>query len=718
MQTQAPAPSRRPPDAGSAEADALWAGDHPWAQAVRKAFLLALPLVLSGALALLALNLPLPGYQTAMDGWWGPDWRTALQATWHASLGLLSVAVVFATSHTLSVLMAARQRIEVSPMAVALVALCCYFILVLPGKGLMATELAVPRGVFLSVLVGIAATEIVLRLRRVRGLDLSMLSEIEPELPAILKTVTPGLLTIALFFLIQHGLIAPIAESADALSDRALRWLFGLSDNALLRTVLFVVLVHLLWFVGIHGNNALELFYRDHLVPASEANIHALQLGQAPPEIITNAFVDTFVLLGGSGATVGLLIPLLALSRGSRRRLALLAALPTVFNINEILIFGLPIVFNPVLLLPFLLAPLVGLLLAYAAVASGLMPPNTTHVTWTTPLLLNALLVTGSVKGVLLQLVNIGLSIAIYLPFVRRNSLHQRARTERVFGQMISSMEGMLVQPGPQLLSRTDAIGGLARSLGARIDHDLRCGRVSLAYQPKLDRAGQVTGTEALLRWEHPMLGCVPAHVAVAVIEDAGKIGAVGDWVLETACRQLRAWQDSGLDGLEMAVNVSPLQLEDPGFAARVGQCLVRHGIQPERVEIEITEGHLVSSSETSARNLTALNGLGVKLAMDDFGMGYSSLLYMRRFHIDAIKLDGSLTREVMHNTSCQEIIASVGQLCRNQDVRMVAEYVEALPQRDLLASLGCDGFQGWLYSPAVGPDACRAYIEARRAAP
>ena len=85
---------------------------------------------------------------------------------------------------------------------------------------------------------------------------------------------------------------------------------------------------------------------------------------------------------------------------------------------------------------------------------------------------------------------------------------------------------------------------------------------------------------------------------------------------------------------------------------------------------------------------------------------------------IDAIKLDGSLTREVMHNTSCQEIIASVGQLCRNQDVRMVAEYVEALPQRDLLASLGCDGFQGWLYSPAVGPEACRAYIEARRAAP
>ncbi len=699
------------------DADHAGAGDHPWALAVRRAFLLTLPLVLSGAVALLALNLPLPGYQAAMDDWWGPDWRNALQTVWQGSLGLLSIAVVIATSHTLAVIIMARQRLDTSPMAVALIALCCYFILVLPGKGLLGSGLAVPRGVFLSVLVGITATEIVLRLRRVRGLDLSMLAEADSELPAVLKSIVPGMLTIGLFFAIQQILIAPHAQSADAIGDHALRWLFGLSDSSLLRAALFVVLAHLLWFVGIHGNNALELFYRDHLVPASEANILALQAGQAPPEIITNAFMDTFVLLGGSGATMGLLIALLTVARGSRRRLAWLAAPPALFNINEILIFGLPIVFNPTLLLPFMLAPLVSLLVAWCAVAAGFVPTNASHVTWTTPILLNAWLAVDSWKGVALQLVNVGLCSALYLPFVRRNDRIQRARTQATFGRLVSSMRGMVVQPGPQLLARTDEIGSLARSLAARLDHDLQRGRLHLAYQPKLGLDGQVTGVEALLRWNHPLLGGVPAHVAVAIIEDAGKINAVGDWVLDTACRQLGEWRERGLADIEMAVNVSPLQLEDPAFAARVERCLTRHRLPPGAVEIEITEGHLVSSTDTSARNLSALGALGVKLAMDDFGMGYSSLLYMRRFHIDAIKLDGSLTREVLHNTSCREIIASVGQLCRSQDVRMVAEYVETEAQRDLLASLGCDGFQGWLYSPAVAPDVCRAFIEARQTA-
>lgn len=699
------------------DADTLGPRDHPWALAVRRAFLQTLPLVLSGALALFALNLPLPGYQAAMDGWWGPGWRAAMQDVWQASLGLLSIAVAFATSHALASLAGARQRIDTSPVAVALIALCCYFILVLPGKGLLGSGLAVPRGVFLSVVVSIAATELVLRLRRLPGLDLSRLAEADSELPAVLRSVLPGMLAIGLFFLIQHALIAPYARSADAIADRSLGWIFQLSDDPLVRTLLFAVLVHLLWFVGVHGNNALEPFYRDYLVPASEANIHALQAGQAPPEIVTNAFVDTFVLLGGSGATIGLLIPLLAVSRGSRRRLAWLAAPPALFNINEILIFGLPIVFNPVLLTPFLLAPVVSLLVAYGAVAAGLVPVNSGHVIWTTPLLLNAWLATGAWTGVALQLVNIGLCSALYLPFVRRNDRRQRDRTRDAFGQLIASMQGMLVQPGPQLLMRTDGIGSLARSLAARLDHDLRAGRVHLAYQPKLDLAGAVSGVEALLRWDHPLLGQVPAHVAMAIVEDAGKIDAVGEWVLETACRQLRQWHDAGLTGLEMAVNVSPLQLEDPGFAGRVAHCLTRHRLTPGELQIEITEGHLVSSSDTSARNLSALGELGVKLAMDDFGMGYSSLLYMRRFRIDAIKLDGSLTREALHNASCREIIASVGQLCRSQHVQMVAEYVETQDQRDLLASLGCDGFQGWLYSPALGPETCRAFVEARRAA-
>jgi lactose/cellobiose-specific phosphotransferase system IIC component len=698
--------------------DAASLGEHRWARSVRKAFLLTLPLVLSGALALLALNLPLPGYQNAMDGWWGPHWRPALENTWKACLGLLSISVVFATSHTLASLATVRQRIETSPVAIALVALACYFILTLPGKGLLGDGQSVPRGVFLSVLVGIAATEVFLFFRGFRGFNLAMLTEADSELPAILKSVLPGMFTISLFFALQYGLIAPFATSADHLTDRGIGWLFGLSEHALVRALIFTVVAHLLWFVGIHGNNALEPYYRDFLAPATDANIQARLAGHLPTEIVTNAFLDAFVLMGGAGATAGLLIALLLVARrGSQRRLAWLASLPAAFNINEILIFGLPIVLNPALLLPFLLAPLVCLLVAYAATAAGLVPLNAGLVTWTTPLGLNAWLATGSWRGVALQAFNLGLCIAIYTPFVRHAHRRQQGQARKAFAELIAAMEDILGNHGHRILDRPDEVGRLSRSLMARLDHDLRSGRLFLVYQPKLDLQERVIGVEALLRWPHPMLGNVPPHVAIGIIEDAGRINEVGCWILEVACHQLHAWRQAGLDGITMAVNLSPLQLEDPALLQHVERCLARYRLAPSDLELEITEGHRVSNSEGSGRNLAALNALGVRLAMDDFGMGYSSLLYMRRFRIDAIKLDGSLTREVTHNKSCREIIASVGQLCRGQQVRMIAEYVETEEQRDLLRSLGCNGFQGWLYSPALEADACRDYVEKNLAA-
>jgi len=160
-----------------------------------------------------------------------------------------------------------------------------------------------------------------------------------------------------------------------------------------------------------------------------------------------------------------------------------------------------------------------------------------------------------------------------------------------------------------------------------------------------------------------------------------------------------------------MSVNVSPLQLDDPSFATLVAGTLGRHGLRPGELELEVTESHAVPMDLTLDRNMTQLAAMGVRVAMDDFGMGHSSLLHLRRFRVHAIKIDGSLTRDLLGNPACADIVRTITALGRAQRLDVVAEFVEIPAQRDALAELGCDLFQGYLFSPPLAADACAEHL-------
>ena len=686
--------------------------DHRWLRAIRKGFLSTLPIVMAGAAVLLLINLPLPGWQQGMSQLFGAEFRPALQAVWQATLGALSMMVVFAISHALAVL-SAEERVEEScPLAAALVALSCFSILALSGNGLFASGSTVPRGVLVSVVTAILATELFLFLRRQVTAKVFFTADADFELLSTLRSGLPAVLTIAIFFLLQFTLLAPGFSSADNFVDHLVSQLFSLTDSALLRCLIFVLLNQLLWFAGVHGSNTLELYYRDYLEPASALNISAAASGSMPSEVITNAFVDAYIFIGGSGSTMGLLIALMLVARkGTGRNIARFALPPVLFNINEILIFGLPIIFNPIYLIPFVATPLILVLLSFAALSWGLVPLNTAAVIWSTPVFLNAWFAADSWQGPLLQIFNIGIATLIYLPFVRRSEVLRSEAAQIGVRKMIDQVEVLLRSTRQALVSRNDDIGLFARTLLADLREDLQSERIWLAYQPKLDQAGQVVGVEALFRWRHERYGQIPPHIAIGILEDAGYINEYGRWSIDAACRQLSIWQKAGISGFSVAVNLSPAQLGDPDLLAHVRRCLRHYALDASSLELEITESNSVSNDTQSNQTIEALGELGVKLAMDDFGMGYSSLLYIRRFRIDAIKLDGSLTREVLENASCREIISTVAQLCRSKGIRLVAEYVETQPQRDLLLSLGCDEFQGYLYSPALRADDCARFI-------
>ncbi|HEX5355669.1 MAG TPA: GGDEF domain-containing phosphodiesterase, partial [Aquabacterium sp.] len=221
-----------------------------------------------------------------------------------------------------------------------------------------------------------------------------------------------------------------------------------------------------------------------------------------------------------------------------------------------------------------------------------------------------------------------------------------------------------------------------------------------LHYQPQVDLAtGRVFGAEALIRWQHPEWGLVPPGKFIPVAEDSGLIVPIGDWVIEEACRQAKAWIDKGFPPLTVAVNLSALQFKRGEVEQVVSQALARSGLPANQLELELTESVLISDVESVERRLKALKALGVKLAIDDFGTGYSSLSYLKRFSVDKLKIDQSFVRDLERHPDEVAIVRAIIQMAAGLGLSSIAEGVETLGMMQNLRALGCDEGQGYWFA-------------------
>ncbi|MDO9411073.1 MAG: EAL domain-containing protein [Pseudolabrys sp.] len=216
---------------------------------------------------------------------------------------------------------------------------------------------------------------------------------------------------------------------------------------------------------------------------------------------------------------------------------------------------------------------------------------------------------------------------------------------------------------------------------------------LALHYMPQANMDGKITGFEALARWHHPRHGLVPPDVFIPLAEESGMIGALGEWVLRTACREAASWPEK----LHVAVNLSPVQFQHGDLPSLVHQVLLDTGLSPARLELEITEGVLIGDFTRAVAMLRRLKNMGVRVAMDDFGTGYSSLSYLQSFPFDKIKIDRAFVCNLAHSQQSATIIRAVIALSRGLGVPVVAEGVETEAQRQFLAEEGCDAIQGYL---------------------
>ena len=227
-----------------------------------------------------------------------------------------------------------------------------------------------------------------------------------------------------------------------------------------------------------------------------------------------------------------------------------------------------------------------------------------------------------------------------------------------------------------------------------------------LAYQPQMDVAtGRIIGLEALLRWQHPKLGVVPPDEFIRIAENSGLILPIGEWVLRTACTQLRKWHEEGLLAVPVAVNVSAVQFRHENFRELVRKVLRETALSPEYLELELTESVLLSSVDVTLPVLQDLKAMGVRLAIDDFGTGYSSLSYLRQFPVSKLKIDRSFVQDVALNPDDAAITAAIISMAKSLNLRVIAEGVEDEAQMAFLREHRCDEIQGYYFSKPLTVD-------------
>jgi len=252
-------------------------------------------------------------------------------------------------------------------------------------------------------------------------------------------------------------------------------------------------------------------------------------------------------------------------------------------------------------------------------------------------------------------------------------------------------------------------------SIESRLRGALERGEFSLHYQPKINlESGALIGTEALIRWRHPVRGTILPEQFIPIAEECGLIIPIGDWVLREACRQAKVWIDAGLEAVPVAVNISAVQLRHKDFLEGVRGILTDTGLEPQLLELELTESVLMQDAESTGRTLQALKAMGVQLAVDDFGTGYSSLSYLTQFPIDTLKIDQSFVHKMLLNTSDASMISTVISMGKNLNQRVIAEGVETKQQLRFLQARECNEGQGYYFSHPLHADDFEKYVKAR----
>lgn len=384
--------------------------------AVRDGFLALMPLTIVGSLAVLFNNLPIQFYQDFMDSIWKHEvWTQWGGNMWNATFGMMSILLAFTVAYNLG------RSYNKDALATGVIAVAAYMTFGTFGEGGISGLTSGTGGIFIALLVSLVSAELFTRLLGNRRLLIKMPASVPPAVAKSFAALFPAIITIGVFALIRT-VISTSFNMVDLVASfyATIQEPFQSLTNSWGAGVIIALVPVFFWFFGIHGANIIEPFMQTINADSVARNMEAITAGKEAPYIITKPFFDAFVNMGGSGTTIALIIAIFIIARKNKQynTVGKLSAAPGLFNINEPLLFGLPIILNPVLFVPFIITPVVTMSIAYFSMKAGLVPKTVIAVPWTTPPILNGILATRSWQGGVLSIVNIAVAFFIYLPFV------------------------------------------------------------------------------------------------------------------------------------------------------------------------------------------------------------------------------------------------------------------------------------------------------------
>ena len=663
--------------------------------AIREGLFSMIPLLLLGSFSLVFANFPVPAYQAWLASFAGGRLLLLIRGLYQATFGYLAFIMVLTVSYAYGRECTGGETAVFYP----LVSLSGFIAFVYPSQ---SASVFGPEWCFTALCITLVSCWLfrtsMCWIAKIRYLHTS---GTDPLFNLMIRAMAPAILIVSAFAVLGNLLLnLGGADQVLNFGGVAFSGLFERLGNNLPSALLYVLLSHALWFVGVHGTNSLEMVSRNFFEQGVTDNQTLVSMGIAPAQIFSKTFLDTFVFLGGCGAACCFVLALLLAARQKRnRRLAKFGAFPALFNISEFLVFGFPIILNPYIIVPFILTPLVLTLISSAAMALGLVPLVTHSVEWTVPIFFSGYTATGSWAGVVLQAVNLGVGTLIYIPFIRWG---EKKENMRVLENIRSLEENMRSREQiiwtQNLVWNSAADRRTAKILSGDLYHAMQEEELELYFQPQVEADGTCCETEALLRWNYLNREFIFPPLMIALAEQAGFLNELGDYVLRRACRGLREMEAQLGTDLSVAVNILPLQLESGNFVPALKQILGECGVPGEKLVLEFTEQIALHLSPRVEARIQEIKDLGIRVSMDDFGMGHGSVLQLQETLFDEVKLDGSLTEQVVGNSRVREIIGGIVQLSQRLGIQVIAERVETEAERDRLAELGCTRYQGYLY--------------------
>lgn len=670
--------------------------------AIKKGLIMIIPIIIIGSFSMVLKYMPLTLYQEFISKFGGGIIYSFLDILYSVTFGVLSLYVVIAISYSYSVI---SLKNKINSILLPIISICSYLIIIGLDNNKFNMTLISNRGMFTAILISVISSKIYIKIinskfinryRKPNGIDFNLEDAIKGILPAFIIIIS------SLVFRELFNLLSGYYNIQNFFADYCSSFFLKLRPG-LFSGILYLILVQGLFFVGINGNSVFANV-GDIFKPGIYNNYNNILNGTPPTEIVTKTSIDTFAYMGGAGAVISLIIAIVVFSRKKElKSLCKLGGIPAIFNISEIIHFGLPIVLNPIFFIPFIIIPIVFTIITYLAMYFSLVPMTYETVHWTTPIIISGYVATGSIRGSILQVFLVLIGSIIYLPFIRiyedKLDLSLKENTKELVKVLQRAEE---INYKAYILNRNDKLGWCGKILLNDLREDLKAGKVFLVYQPQVSENRKIIGLEALIRWKHSTVGFIYPPLIIELAKEGKILSELESYIFIEAGKVLKDINSRISPFIKISVNVTADSLLEDSFEDNIDNVVKKYELDTKNLAIEITEQDELLNLESVEKKLVSLNNKGHKIIIDDFGMGHTSIKYLQNYKFNVVKIDGSLVRGIDENKRNLDIISSIVFLSKYLDFTIISEGVETCIQKDVLLGLGCRIFQGYYYSKPI----------------